>query len=54
MKTQYICYSEFKTKVKFDIEAPPLLGSSGLQLEVVRLNKKDQEKAAEVNTLLFL
>ena len=45
-----------QTKIKFIIEAPPLLGSSGLQKAVVRLNKKGKKtaKTAEINTLLFL
>ena len=53
MKPRYVRSIVLQTKVKFIVETLPLFGSSGLQLAVVKLNKKEQERTVKINTLSF-
>ena len=53
MKSRYVRSFVLQTKVKFVVETLPLFGCLGLQLAVVKLNKKGQERTVKINTLSF-
>ena len=54
MKLYYaIRYSMLQTKVTFVLEAPPLFGYSWLQQALVKLNKKDKKRTAQINTCYY-
>ena len=53
VKSQYICCLVLQ-RLTSSWRLSPRLDFSGLHLAVVRLNKKGQEKTADINTWLFL